>query len=143
MKSQASASIREFNRFYTGVIGLLDQHILDSPFSLAEARILYELYHRQPCTASDIMAHLPIDKGHLSRILDQFKKRALLTRNKSKMDGRASHLRLTHRGNIEFEKLNQASEQQIKSLLKKAPVKDQGTLVHHMNEIIKILSHTQ
>ena len=143
MKNHATPSIREFNRFYTGVIGLLDQHILDSAFSLAEARILYELYHRQPCTASDIITHLSIDKGHLSRILDQFKKRALLTRDKSKADRRASHLSLTPKGNIEFEKLNQASEQQIKSLLKKTPVKDRAALVHHMNEIIKILSQAQ
>jgi DNA-binding MarR family transcriptional regulator len=132
--------IREFNRFYTSILGLLDNHILDSRFSLAEARIMFELNLRGVCTASDLMASLKMDKGQLSRILEIFRRKGLIMRKRSKDDGRASHLSLTTKGTHEFEKLNIASNDQIKALIKKLSSKEQSTLILHMNEIKKILS---
>src|SRR5262245_15474930 len=101
--------IRSFNRFYTDIIGLLDEHILNSKYSLPEARILYELYHHEPLTSSDIINNLQIDKGYLSRLLRQFEKKKLLDKKKSPQDGRAAYLRLTASGKKEFESLNKAS----------------------------------
>ncbi len=142
MKNSSIDSIREFNRYYTDVIGLLDQHILDSPFSLAEARIIYELSHQPNCTASDLMIRLKMDKGQLSRILETFRRRGLTARKKSKLDGRAAHLSLTGKGQSEFEKLNQASNDQIGLLIKKISTDDQNRLLNHMTEIIKILNQS-
>lgn len=139
MKKTATDSIREFNRFYTGVIGLLDRQLLHTSYSLPEARVLYELYQSPACTAKDIMVRLPMDKGYLSRILSQFKKKGLLTRKKSTLDGRAVQITLTPRGKSEFEKLNRASEQQIGSIMKKIPPQQLIELIDHMSAIKEIL----
>ncbi len=133
------ATVRDFNRFYTAVIGLLDRHILNSSFSLPEARILYALYHTPSCTARQIMQQLPIDKGYLSRVLAQFAKKGFLIKKTSHRDGRAVHLRLTPKGRIEFEKLDAASDQQIKNIMKDMSPKDQLALVQHMAAIKTIL----
>ena len=70
--------IRSFNRFYTSIIGLLDQHFLDSPFSLTEGRVLYEICNIEECSAKKIRERILIDEGYLSRILDSFVKRGLV-----------------------------------------------------------------
>ncbi len=139
MKQSIPAAVRDFNRFYTAIIGLLDRHVLNSAFSLPEARILYALYHTPSCTARDLMEELPIDKGYLSRVLAMFVKRGLIMKKKSPEDGRAIHLRLTPRGNSEFEKLDAASDQQIRDIMKNISPKDQLALVQHMVAIKKIL----
>jgi len=77
MKQAIIDEIRAFNRWYTGIIGLLDRHLLNSSFSLPEARVLYELYHRDGIQAGEITALLGLDKGYLSSMLDQFVKKAL------------------------------------------------------------------
>jgi DNA-binding MarR family transcriptional regulator len=140
MKEQDIQFIREFNRFYTNIIGLVDQHLLQSSFSLPEARILYELYHLQPCTASDIMQKVQIDKGYLSRVLAQFTRMRLLAKTKSKDDGRAAHLSLTAKGNLEFEKINQASIRQVKMITSDLSAKDKADLIDHMKGIKEILN---
>jgi DNA-binding MarR family transcriptional regulator len=132
--------IRDFNRFYTNIIGLLDNHILDSPYSLPEARVLYELFHHQPCTASTIMASINMDKGYLSRLLKSFEKKGLLTRKQSKEDGRSSTLVLTAKGNKEFESINQASASQIQELLSRLSPKEVKEAIQHMEQLKKILS---
>ncbi|WP_431215832.1 hypothetical protein ACQ86N_14930 [Puia sp. P3] len=75
MQQKTISRIRAFNRYYTNIIGLLDRHILNSSYSLPEARILYELNHREGIQASGIIESLGIDKGYLSRILDEFSTR--------------------------------------------------------------------
>jgi DNA-binding MarR family transcriptional regulator len=139
MKQSIPAAIRDFNRFYTAIIGLLDRHVLNSNFSLPEARILYALYHTPACTARRIMEQMPVDKGYLSRVLAQFGKKGLLVKKRSSEDGRAALIRLTPRGNDEFEKLDAASDQQIKGIMKNISAKDQAALVQHMLAIKKIL----
>lgn len=133
-------SIRDFNRFYTNIIGLVDNHILDSPYSLPEARVLYELSHHQPCTASTIMASITMDKGYLSRVLKSFEKKGLLVRKQSKDDGRATTLVLTSKGNSEFSKINQASAAQIKELLTGMSQQEIKDAIHHMEQLKKLLN---
>lgn len=133
--------VRAFNRFYTGVIGLLDRHILDSPFSLPEARVLYELYHREGLMAGEIAAELGIDKGYLSRMLDRFVRNKLVVRRPSPEDGRALHISLTAKGRTAFEALNEASDRQIRTILEPLPEGAGERLLYHMGEIRKILKH--
>lgn len=133
-------AIRKFNRFYTSVIGVLDRHVLDSRFSLPEARVLYELYHHQPCSATDLMGLMEIDKGYLSRILKSFEKRNILERKRDKLDGRASVLILTARGESEFAHINQASIKQLKDLLSEFKPAELKQLTRHMKAIELLLT---
>src|SRR5690349_5791930 len=106
MKANHIAEMRAFNRFYTGIIGVLNEQILDSRFSLPEVRVLYELYHNGAMSASDIISLLHIDKGYLSRLIKQFEKEKLIHRKQSKEDARSSLVELTATGRKEFEILN-------------------------------------
>ena len=87
-------AVRAFNRFYTRKIGVVDG-MASSPFSLAEARVLYELAHREKSTATDIRKELGLDAGYMSRILRDLERRKLVTREKSKRDERQRFLSLT------------------------------------------------
>ena len=139
MEKKTVEEIRAFNRYYTGVIGLLDRHILNSAFSLPEARILYELHQREGILASGIIEVLGIDKGYLSRILDQFAMKRLITRKRSNADGRLMHIYLTEKGKKEFDQLNRASDDQLKGMLEGLAEEDCDRLVLHMGEIRRIL----
>ncbi len=132
--------VRQFNRFYTGIIGLLDRHILNSPYSLPEARVLYELYHHHPCAAKKLVEVIDIDKGYLSRVLTSFEKKGLLSKGSNKEDGRTTILSLTAKGEREFLKINAASTDQLKEVLLSLTKTDQEKLVSHMNEIKRILT---
>ncbi len=91
-------AVRRFNRFYTRRIGALQDGYLHSDFSLAEVRVLYELAHRERCTARELGQALDIDPGYLSRIVHGFIRRGLLDRTTADHDGRARWLRLTVAG---------------------------------------------
>jgi DNA-binding MarR family transcriptional regulator len=132
--------IRAFNRFYTGMIGLLDRYILNSSYTLPEVRVLYELYHRENATASDIIAALNIDKGYLSRMILQLEKNGLVSKKRSAADARSAHLFLTASGKKEFEALDRASHMQIREILTSLPAADCDQLVGHMSAIRSILS---
>ena len=143
MKEKHVSAIRAFNRFYTGIIGLLDQHILNSRYSLPEVRILYELYHHEGLTAKDIMTSLSIDKGYLSRILRQFEKKKLISKKRSGEDGRATHLSLSKAGRSEFEVLNEASNKQLRQILENVTEAECDKLVRNMSEIKTILTKSE
>jgi DNA-binding MarR family transcriptional regulator len=140
MNEKYVKDIRAFNRFYTNVIGLLDQYILDSKYSLPEVRVLYELYHSEGLTASDIISRLKIDKGYLSRLILQFQKKKLVMKKISATDGRSAHLHLTTAGKLEFEQLNRSSHAQVKGILADLSETQCKALTTHMNAIRKILS---
>ena len=102
--------MRRFNRFYTRQIGVLREDYLDSPYSLGEMRVLYELAHGGARTASDIGRALDLDAGYLSRVLRNFEKRGLIARKTSAKDARQSHLTLTARGRKAFAPFEQRSQ---------------------------------
>jgi DNA-binding MarR family transcriptional regulator len=143
MRERNISDIRAFNRFYTNIIGLLDQHVLNSKFSLPEVRILYELYHHKNLTASDIITSIRIDKGYLSRIIRQFEKKKLITKATSSRDARSVHLTLTTKGRKEFEILNEASHDQIKETLEPLTDAECEKLTRNMMQIQTILSKTK
>src|SRR5581483_4202250 len=103
------AAVRRFNRFYTRQIGVLRKTFLDSPYSLAEARVLYELANGRAPTATDIGRALDLDAGYLSRLLRSFEKRGLIRRQIAAEDGRRSHLTLSARGRRSFAPLDRRS----------------------------------
>jgi DNA-binding MarR family transcriptional regulator len=140
MNNKPIEEFRSFNRFYTAVIGLLDKHILNSDYTLAEVRIMYELYHGKNQTASDLIHALSIDKGYLSRVLRQFEKRKFINRQRSAEDTRVIFLNLTTEGKKEFQQLDKASNDQVKSILKEIPEKDLTLLLGSMAEIKRILT---
>src|ERR1700740_1803083 len=104
------AAVRRFNRYYTRQIGVLRKAFLDSPYSLAEARVLYEIASQGSPTASDIARRLDLDAGYLSRVLRNFEKRGLIRRHISPKDGRQSHLTLTPHGRKSFVPLDARSQ---------------------------------
>ena len=112
------SDIRSFNRFYTDVLGLLDQHILDSGYSLTEARVLFEINKIQCCTASMLVEQLGIDRSYMSRIILKFQKNELISKTVSKSDSRVKYIRLTDKGLIIFNHLNERSNCQIEDLLR-------------------------
>ncbi|NHA05286.1 winged helix-turn-helix transcriptional regulator [Mucilaginibacter sp. HC2] len=134
------AEIRAFNRFYTDIIGLLDKHLLHSAYSLAEARIIYEIYVGENVQASQIMTAMNIDKSYLSRLLKKLEKEGLVIKKPSGHDARAMLISLTAKGSKEFAMLNKASDKQIGAMTAGLKVSDKQELVAHMNAIMNILT---
>jgi DNA-binding MarR family transcriptional regulator/N-acetylglutamate synthase-like GNAT family acetyltransferase len=110
------SAIRAFNRFYTRKIGVLDG-MASSPFSLAEARVLYELAHRDQPTATDIRKELGLDAGYVSRILGDLERQKLVTREPSKADERQRFLSLTAKGRRAFAPLAKRSNRDVAAML--------------------------
>jgi DNA-binding MarR family transcriptional regulator len=132
-------AVRAFNRFYTRRIGALGEKHLESPFSLTETRVLYELAHRDQPTASDIARELGLDAGYLSRILLRFEKRRLLARQRSAIDARESHLQLTAEGRKAFAPLDHGASRQVGDLLARLSPEERGQLVAAMRRIESLL----
>jgi DNA-binding MarR family transcriptional regulator/N-acetylglutamate synthase-like GNAT family acetyltransferase len=133
------AAMRRFNRFYTQRIGILDERLNRSPFSLTEARVLYEIAHREESTASEIGSDLGLDAGYLSRILSAFARKKLIRKKASSSDARKSLLRLTGHGQQAFARLNAESQHDISSLLSRTAVGDQRRLITAMRTIERAL----
>lgn len=131
----AIAEIRRFNRGYTNILGLLNQHILDSSYSLTESRILLEIDKTPACTANELMAKLNVDKGYLSRILKRFEAAALLVKENSVRDGRAMTLRLTPEGKRLLTGLETKSDHQVAGLIRHLSQKEQERLLEAMRYI--------
>ena len=137
--AQRVATVRRFNRFYTQQIGVLKEGLLDSPFSLTESRVLYELAHRERPTAAELARDLGLDAGYLSRLLRGFERRRLVARRRSEADGRQSLLTLTRRGQEAFAPLHARSRDEIGALLAPLPTVDQERLVQAMRTIETLL----
>ena len=132
-------AVRHFNRFYTRQIGVLHEHLLDSEFSLTEARILYELAHRPALTGAELCRELGLNAGYLSRVISGFEKKGLLTKTRSPADARASRLELTEAGRATFEPLNTASRREVMAMLDRLPEPAQQELVQAMGRIRALL----
>jgi len=131
--------IRAFNRYYTNVIGLLDQHYLASPFSLTEGRVLYEIAHIENCSAKKIREKISIDEGYLSRIIDKFIQKGLVTKNPAPEDRRLHIISLTEKGQQAFSGLNEHSDILISQMIEKLSESERAELISMMEKIHFIL----
>jgi DNA-binding MarR family transcriptional regulator/GNAT superfamily N-acetyltransferase len=123
------AALRRFNRFYTQKIGVLEEGLLASPFSLTEARVLHDLARAGEVSAARLGKQLGLDRGYLSRILHGFERRRLISRSPSAEDRRVSLLRLTEAGEAAFAELDQRSQQAIGALLRSLREAERNSLV--------------
>ncbi len=135
------AAVRRFNRFYTRQLGVLRKTYLDSPYSLGEARLLYEIAQRGSPTASEIVRALDLDAGYLSRTLRNFEKRGLIQRKVSAQDTRQSHIALSASGRKAFAPLDRRSQRDAGATLEKLKPEEQARLVAAMNTIETLLDN--
>jgi len=133
------AAVRAFNRFYTRKLGVLDQHLLKSPFSLSEARVLYELAHREDPAAKEIGIELGLDPGYLSRIVQKFDEDGLITRTPLASDRRQYRLALTAKGREAAAKLDRSSQDEVGAMLAKLSATDGRRLTEAMATIENLL----
>lgn len=131
--------IRRFNRFYTRLVGALDEAHLETPYSLAEGRVLFELAHRDHPTATIVGAELGLDAGYLSRLLRRLERRRLIKRTRSPADGRESHLALTAAGRAAFESLDRRATDAIGRLLEPLDEDGRRALVGAMGTVGALL----
>lgn len=139
MRDRHVTAVRRFNRFYTKQIGILDEGLLQSSFSLAELRVLYEIANGTDVTAAALATELRLDPGYLSRILRRFQERGLVRRETSAADGRRSHLSLTKKGRGTFAELDARQNDDVAALLARLPGTGRQRLVDAMHAIEDVL----
>jgi DNA-binding MarR family transcriptional regulator/GNAT superfamily N-acetyltransferase len=133
--------VRGFNRFYTRVLGLLRPDLAGSAFGLTEARVLFELAHRDDLAVADLRRDLDLDAGYLSRILSGFTASGLVAREKSEADGRRQIVRLTEDGRRAFDELDRLQASAIDTLLEPLDGRQRSQLVGAMGRIRRMLGH--
>lgn len=136
----AIAAIRRFNRFHTRWVGALGGSLHGSGFALTEARVLYELAHRDDWLASEMARELGLDPAYLSRILKRFAASGWLMRERSRKDGRALRLRLTEKGHEAFRPLGAASHEQAAAIVARLTTPEQATLVDALDKAESLLA---
>lgn len=136
---KTAINIRRFNRFYLPYFHLLTQKYLNTEYSIAEARILYEIYENTEISARDIVGSLHVDKGYLSRILKTFEARSLIRRRSSSDDSRKALISLTENGKALVEALIMESNHQIEKSIKGISEDELDKLSYHLAQVIKIL----
>ena len=134
------ARVRAFNRFYTSVIGVLSEGLLDSPYSLTEARVIFELAQREATEVTALRRDLGIDAGYLSRLLARFETDGLITRARSAADGRRQVIRLTAAGRAAYDVLDERSAAEVHRLLQPLNGERRRRLVAAMDTIEEILA---
>jgi DNA-binding MarR family transcriptional regulator/N-acetylglutamate synthase-like GNAT family acetyltransferase len=139
-QQKSVSAVRRFNRFYTRQIGVLQEGLLKSPFSLTELRVLYEIAHRSRPSATELSKELGVDPGYLSRTLRDFVKRGLIRKLPSETDGRQAHLELTKPGRQTFAKLDARSSEEVASMLDRLAPAQQKELVESMRRIEQLLN---
>ncbi|HMQ78560.1 MAG TPA: MarR family transcriptional regulator [Ignavibacteria bacterium] len=142
MRSGSSGTInkiRAFNRYYTGLIGVLNKQFLNSHYSLPEARILYEINSAGKCTSRDIIEKMNIDAGYLSRILNNFSIKNLVKKMPDKKDRRVIYISLTVPGKKLYKKLTEAQVKRVYGLISGLGINERKKLVWHMEGIKRIL----
>jgi DNA-binding MarR family transcriptional regulator/N-acetylglutamate synthase-like GNAT family acetyltransferase len=129
------AALRSFTRFYTSVLGVLDEGLLDTPYSVVEARIIFELAQHEATDVADLRRELGVDAGYMSRITARLEAGGIVTRERSSMDGRRQVLRLTDQGRAAFATLDARSTEQAAHLLAGLPDPVQQRVVAAMDAI--------
>lgn len=135
------AAIRHFDRFFTRQLGVLREHLLHTPYSLTEARVLFDLAQRDHLSASALGRELGLDAGYLSRILGRFEQHGLLEKSRSDDDGRQQLLRLTDAGRDAFALLDRRSRDEVADLLANLSDEEQQRLLAAMRMIEGILDN--
>ena len=133
-------AVRAFNRFYTQKLGVLDQQLLKSPFSLSEARVLYELAHGGEQSAKEIGIALGLDAGYLSRIVQNFDESGLIARKPLPSDRRQVQLSLTAKGRQAFARLERSSQDDVAAMLRPLPDEERSKLTGAMETIERLLA---
>src|SRR5438552_543114 len=133
------SAVRAFNRFYTRKLGVLDQQLLKSPFSLSEARVLYELAHREEPAAKEIGIELGLDPGYLSRIVQKFDEDGLITRKPLPTDRRQYRLALTAKGRQTFARLERSSQDEVGTMRAALDDNQRAAIVSAMKTIEQTL----
>jgi DNA-binding MarR family transcriptional regulator/GNAT superfamily N-acetyltransferase len=133
------AAVRAFNRFYTRKLGVLDQQLMKSPFSLSEARVLYELAHREELAAKEIGIELGLDPGYLSRIVQKFDDDGLISRKPLPTDRRQYRLALTAKGRQTFARLERSMQDDVGAMLAALRISGSQRLVEAMATIEQLL----
>jgi DNA-binding MarR family transcriptional regulator/GNAT superfamily N-acetyltransferase len=131
--------VRNFSRSYTKTLGLLNKQILESPLSLTESRIIFEINQNHNLTANDLVEILQIDKGHLSRVLKKLILNELIYRKISKTDKRQKTLSLTDKGKNNFKFINSSSKNQINQLLNKFNPYENHRFVASLGQALHLL----
>ena len=137
------ARVRAFNRDYTRRIGVLSEGLLDSPYSLTEVRVMYEIAHRSGVTAGELAEGLDLDRGYLSRMLKGFETKKLLVRTPAPEDGRRQHLRMTPAGMRVFAPLEERSQEQVRGMLTALDEERRRVLLEAMDMIQNALDETK
>ncbi|HET9847114.1 MAG TPA: bifunctional helix-turn-helix transcriptional regulator/GNAT family N-acetyltransferase [Candidatus Dormibacteraeota bacterium] len=132
-------ALRAFTRFYTNIIGVLEEGLLKTPYSLTEARVIFELAQRTETEVADLRRSLDVDAGYLSRILSRFESDRLIAKDRSPADGRRSVITLTRTGRKVFELLNQRSAEENQRLISRLSDEDQRRLLGAMGVIRELL----
>lgn len=140
--SNRVAAVRAFNRFYTNVIGVLRGGLVDTPYSLTEARVVFELAQRKAVEVAELRRLLDIDAGYLSRILGRFESGGLVSRQRSHTDARRQVIALTDGGKSAFQLLDARSTQDVHQLLSRLSEEDQRRLVRAMDTIREVLEES-
>jgi DNA-binding MarR family transcriptional regulator/GNAT superfamily N-acetyltransferase len=131
--------IRSFNRRYTRQLGLLDNGLLGSEFTLTEARVLYELANCEESTATQIAGELGLDLGYMSRLIKKFGRRRYIKRKRSPVDARQSRLQLTERGRAVFDPLDRAARLQIAEMIAPMTPEQRSVLLSAMQSVQRLL----
>lgn len=132
-------ALRAFNRFYTALLGALNERLLESAYSLTEARVLYELAQRGRATAAELARDLNIDPAYLSRIVAKFRKAGLVSASQSASDGRARSLALSEDGEAAFAVLDRASSDEVSALIAPLSAPERNTLARAAGTIRSLL----
>ncbi|MCB9947762.1 MAG: MarR family transcriptional regulator [Rhodospirillaceae bacterium] len=136
---QRIEAVRRFTRFYTRKLGVLHEGLLGSPYSLTEARVIYELAHRETATATELAQELELDAGYLSRLLKRLEGQDLIQRQTADADARQNIVSLTAAGERAFALINAGSRRQVGGMLEPLSVEDQTRLVAAMREVETLL----
>jgi len=136
MPPDAVDTVRAFNRFYTRHVGALGEHLLDSPYSLTEMRVLYELAHRRAgVSASTLAADLGLDPGYLSRILARFESQRLIAREAAADDARRTEIRMTPRGHESFAPWERQTRDGVAAMLDGLPAHGRRAVLDGMRAV--------
>lgn len=136
-KNDIVTEIRGFNRFYTNILGLLDQHIIDSGYSLTEARILFEISKTDTCTANQLCSILKIERSYMSKIINKFEKMQLISRHACDTDNRNMEIHMTQKGISVFHELNNQANHQIENLIANINDTDCDKLINSIRTVKK------